>query len=87
MDAACVVVSPVGKPQKIQNTEQEDVPTKERGFEGMLREEKKIQRDWGVSTWKGSRACGDLASILSPVRISHHTLILCIIHSSGPASA
>ena len=41
MDAACVVVSPVGKPQKIQNTEQEDVPTKERGFEGMLREEKK----------------------------------------------
>ena len=41
MDAACIVVSPVGKPQKIQNTEQEDVPTKERGFEVMLKEEKK----------------------------------------------
>lgn len=41
MDAAWVVVSPVGKPQKIQNTEQEDVHTKERGFEEMLREEKK----------------------------------------------
>ena len=41
MDAAWVAVSPFGKTQKIQNTEQEDVHRKERGFEEMLMEEKK----------------------------------------------
>ena len=44
MDAAWVAVSP-GNTQKIQNTEQEDVHRKERGFEGMLTEKKNIQHD------------------------------------------